>query len=212
MARAPANLKSKLAECYGAKVRLSYCFTVWLALGSHCWSVVGCLSPCQKYLINPYNAIFLKSQWSKDIKNDILDCQIHKYTNTKTQMHKYTVTKCRKYPTCVYFQKARDPRTSKMIFWTVKNTNTHEMRLLRTYAETIRKTKSVCAIVGKKTRSKIEQNWGAKTAKILNKNSQKSIKNRPKNGLKMVIFFTNVMWKSAYSRICLLYTSPSPRD
>ena len=62
------------------------------------------------------------------------------------------------------------------------------------YAEAIRKTKSVCAIVGKKTRSKIEQNWGAgarsaKTVKILNKNSQKSIKNRPKNGLKMVIFF-----------------------
>ena len=82
--------------------------------------------------------IFLKSQWSKDIKNDILDCQIHKYTNTKTQMHKYTVTKCRKYPTCVYFQKARDPRTSKMIFWTVKNTNTHEMRLLRiTKSETM---------------------------------------------------------------------------
>ena len=41
----------------------------------------------------------------------------------------------------------------------------------------------------------------AKTVKILNKNSQKSIKNRPKNGPKMVIFFTNVMWKSAYSRI-----------
>ena len=74
------------------------------------------------------------------------------------------------------------------------------------YAEAIRKTKSVCAIVGKKTRSKIEQNWGAgaraqKTVKILNKNSQKSIKNRPKNGPKMVIFFTTVMWKCAYSRI-----------
>ena len=76
----------------------------------------------------PNILIFLKSQRYQDIKNDILDCQIHKYTNTKTQMHKYTVTKCRKYPTCVYFQKARDPRTSKMIFWTVKNTNTQEMR------------------------------------------------------------------------------------
>ena len=49
-------------------------------------------SPCPKYLINPYNAIFLKSQGSKDIKNDILDCQIHKYTNTNTQIHKYTNT------------------------------------------------------------------------------------------------------------------------
>ena len=45
-------------------------------------------------------------------------------------------------------------------------------------------------IVGKKTRSKIEQNWGAdararaKTVKILNKNSGKSIKNRPKMGPK----------------------------
>ena len=62
-------------------------------------------------------------------------------------------------------------------------------------------------IVGKKTRSKIEQNWPkmgqntTKTVKILNKNSQKSIKNRPKNGPKMVIFFTTVMWKCAYSRI-----------
>ena len=54
--------------------------------------VVCCSSPCPKYLINPYNAIFLKSQGSKDIKNDILDCQIHKYTNTNTQIHKYTNT------------------------------------------------------------------------------------------------------------------------
>ena len=54
--------------------------------------VVRCLSPCPKYLINPYNAIFLKSQGSKDIKNDILDCQIHKYTNTNSQIHKYTNT------------------------------------------------------------------------------------------------------------------------
>ena len=48
-------------------------------------------------------------------------------------------------------------------------------------------------IVGKKTRSKIEQNWRAhvwaqKRLKFLTKNSQKSIKNRPKNGPKMVIF------------------------
>ena len=55
-------------------------------------SFVRCLSPCPKYLISPYNAIFLKSQRSKDIKNDILDCQIHKYTNTNTQIHKYTNT------------------------------------------------------------------------------------------------------------------------
>jgi len=54
------------------------------------WLVVSCLSPCQIYLINLYNAIFLKSQWSEDIKNDILDCQIHKYTNTITQIHKYS--------------------------------------------------------------------------------------------------------------------------
>ena len=30
----------------------------------------------------PYNAIFLKSPGSKDIKTDIPNCQIHKYTNT----------------------------------------------------------------------------------------------------------------------------------
>ena len=59
-----------LIHQFFAKVRLSYCFTVWLALGS--W-LIGCSSPCQKYLLNPYNAIFLKSQWSKDIKNAILN-------------------------------------------------------------------------------------------------------------------------------------------
>ena len=37
-------------------------------------------------------AIFLNSWWFKDVKNDILDCQIHKYTNTNTQIHKYTNT------------------------------------------------------------------------------------------------------------------------
>ena len=72
------------------KSAFSYCSTSRLALGSPGWSF-GCLSPCQKYLKNPYNAIFLKSQGSKDIKNDILDCQIHKYTNTNSQIHKYSL-------------------------------------------------------------------------------------------------------------------------
>ena len=40
----------------------------------------------------PTYAIFLNSWWFKDVKNDILDCQIHKYTNTNTQIHKYTNT------------------------------------------------------------------------------------------------------------------------
>ena len=57
-------------------------------------------------------------------------------------------------------------------------------------------------IVGKKNKvknrtKKIGAQARAKTVKIFNKNSQKSIKNRPKNGLKMVIFFTNVMRKCA---------------
>ena len=57
------------------------------------------------------------------------------------------------------------------------------------YAEAIRKTKSVCAIVGKKNKVKNRTKLGrrrarAKTVKILNKNSQKSIKNRPKMGPK----------------------------
>ena len=87
-----------------------YPFIVQLILSSYCKSqlcslfhertcsrftrlfVCRRLSPCPKYLINPYNAIFLKSQGSKDIKNDILDCQIHKYTNTNSQIHKYTNT------------------------------------------------------------------------------------------------------------------------
>ena len=65
---------------------------------------------CQKY---PTCVIFLKSQGSKDIKHDILDCQIHKYkcTNTQIQIHKNTNTqiqhmrKCQKDPTCGIFLK-----------------------------------------------------------------------------------------------------------
>ena len=54
-------------------------------------------SPCPKYLINPFNAIFLKSQGSKDIKHHILDCQIHKYTNANAQIYKYKFTKTQIY-------------------------------------------------------------------------------------------------------------------
>ena len=86
---------------------------------------VRCLSPCPKYLINPYNAIFLKSQGSKDIKNDILDCQIHKYTNTNSQIHKYSLWwSAGNTQHVLYFWKAKGPRTSNMIFWTVKYTYT----------------------------------------------------------------------------------------
>ena len=75
-----------------AKVSSVHCSTSGLALGSPGCSFVVCRSsPCPKYLINPYNAIFLKSQGSKDIKNDILDPQIHKYTNTQIQIHKYSL-------------------------------------------------------------------------------------------------------------------------
>ena len=77
-----------------AKVSSVHCSTSGLALGSPgCSFVRRSSSPCPKYLINPYNAIFLKSQGSKDIKNDILDYQIHKYTNTNSQIHKYKFTK-----------------------------------------------------------------------------------------------------------------------
>ena len=59
---------------------------------------------CRKY---PTCVIFLKSQGSKDIKNYILDCQIHKYkcSNTQIQVEKKTsaqiqhITKWQKYPT-----------------------------------------------------------------------------------------------------------------
>ena len=86
-------------------------------------SFVVCLSPCPKYLINPYNAIFLKSQGSKDIKNDILDCQIHKYTNTNSQIHKYSLWwSAGNTQHVLYFWKDKGPRTSNIIFWTVKYT------------------------------------------------------------------------------------------
>ena len=72
-------------------------------------------SPCQKYLIHSYNP---RVQGFKDIKNDILDCQRHKYTNT-TYEKGSDITYI-----YLYFWKANDARTSKMIFWTVKHTNT----------------------------------------------------------------------------------------
>ena len=59
----------------------------------------------------------------------------------------------------------------------------------------------------KKTRSKIEQNWGAgaparaKTVKILNKNSKKSIKNRPKKWAQNGDFFTTDAHQAHQMRI-----------
>ena len=60
-------------------------------------SLITDLLPCPKYLIKPYNAIFLKSPGSKDMKTDIPNCQIHKYKFTNTQIQ--LMTKCQKYPT-----------------------------------------------------------------------------------------------------------------
>ena len=74
-----------------AKVCFAQCSTSRLALGSPGCSV-GCSSPCPEYLIKPYNDIFLKSPGPKDIKTDIPNCQIPKYTNTQIQIHKYTNT------------------------------------------------------------------------------------------------------------------------
>ena len=63
-----------------AKVCFAQCSTSRLALGSH-----GC---CSLFVAMPKislkTAIFLKSPRSKDIKTDIPNCQIHKYTNTNT--------------------------------------------------------------------------------------------------------------------------------
>ena len=55
-----------------------------------------CSSPCPEYLIKPYNTIFFKCPGSKDIKTDIHNCQIHKYTNT-------ALLKCQEYQTYAIF-------------------------------------------------------------------------------------------------------------
>merc|ERR1712208_137147 len=68
------------------------------------------MTNCQK---DPACAIFLKIGLFKDIKNDILVCQTHKYknTNTKNTNTKYTntqiqhMTKCQKDPACGIFLK-----------------------------------------------------------------------------------------------------------
>ena len=56
------------------------------------WLVGCCRHHAWNTLWLPYNAIFLKSPRSKDIKTDIPNCQIHKYTNTQIQIHKYKYT------------------------------------------------------------------------------------------------------------------------
>ena len=61
-------------------------------------------------------------KWYSGLSNT----QIHKYKYANTQIQH--VRKCRKYPTYLYFWKANDTRTSKMIFWTVKYTNTQIQR------------------------------------------------------------------------------------
>ena len=63
------------------------------------------MTNCQIY---PTYAIFLKSQGSKDIKNDILDCQIHKYKFTNIQIQPVM-----KYPTCVIFLKSQGSKDIK---------------------------------------------------------------------------------------------------
>ena len=64
----------------------------------------GRSSPCPQYITKPYNAIFLKSSGSKDIKTDIPNCQIHEYKSTNTQIQ--ILTKCQKYPTYAIFLKS----------------------------------------------------------------------------------------------------------
>ena len=121
------NINESTSTSENCKSQLCSLFTSGLALGSAGCSFVVCrLSPCPKYLINPYNAIFLKSQGSKDIKNDILDCQIHKYTNTNSQIHKYSLWwSAGNTQHVLYFWKAKGSRTSKMTFLTVKYTKTN---------------------------------------------------------------------------------------
>ena len=63
---------------------------------------------CDEVRKYPTCVIFLKSQGSKDIKHDILDCQIHKYkcTNIQIQIHKTQIqhmTEWQKYPTYAIF-------------------------------------------------------------------------------------------------------------
>ena len=108
-----------------AKVCFAQCSTSRLALGSPGCSV-GCSLPCPEYLIKPYNDIFLKSPGSKDIKTDIPNCQIPKYTNTQIQIHKYTNTAYDEMPEipniCCIFEQlvvqgcqkwySRDPRST----------------------------------------------------------------------------------------------------
>ena len=85
-------LCSNLSFVWIAQVCFAQCSTSRLALGSRgCCSFVWS-SPCPIYLWKPYTAIFLKSPRSKDIKTDISNCQIHKYTNTNinTQIQTHT--------------------------------------------------------------------------------------------------------------------------
>ena len=77
---------------------------------------------CRKY---PTCVIFLKSQGSKDIKHDILDCQIHIYTNTNAQIHKYKFTKTQIHKYSIW---QNDRNTQHMLyFWTAGGSRMSKM-------------------------------------------------------------------------------------
>ena len=80
------------------------------------------MTKCQK---DPTLGTFLKRGLFKDIKNDTLLCQTHKYPNTDTQIHKSSIRQsARKTQHMVFFWKGDCSRISKMIFPCVKRTNT----------------------------------------------------------------------------------------
>ena len=64
-----------------AKVCFNHCSTSTFALGSPGW-LVGRHRPCPKYLIKPYNAIFLRAKGSRTSKMIFWNV---KFTNTNSQ-------------------------------------------------------------------------------------------------------------------------------
>ena len=77
------------------------CFSHW-SMSRPAPGSPGCrASPYPKYLTKPHNAIFLESQVSKDIQNDILDCRMHKFKFINTQIQ--PMTKCQKYLTYMLY-------------------------------------------------------------------------------------------------------------
>ena len=76
-----------------------------------------------------------------------------RYTNTQIQIHKYTNTACNEVPEmpnmCYIYEKPRVQGHQKMIFWTLKYTNTQIHKYTNTAYDKVPDISNICYIFEK---------------------------------------------------------------